>query len=172
MDQPTLKLWRTASGPAAWRIRLARQKKARRKLLNDQMYRPKWAWHLCRISENTMRLLVDGVWHDQRYDTKSTGGLFVLRPDNEPGFAMNIAFTRKNAFAQIGVVRCDTPRPSNERGNVSSFAFRHQADRNSFRISVVSVGFSSGKKCPPFMACPCTFSAHFRQIPSEPPSCS
>src|SRR5581483_4004665 len=47
-----------------------------------------------------------------------------------------------------------------------------QADRNLIRRSVVSAGFSSGKKCPPWTACPRTSLAHFRQIPSAPPYCS
>jgi hypothetical protein len=34
--------------------------------------------------------------------------------------------------------------------------------------AAVSSGFSSGKKCPPFIACPCACGAHCRQIPGAP----
>ncbi|MGY4315042.1 hypothetical protein ACVWW1_004369 [Bradyrhizobium sp. JR3.5] len=51
-------------------------------------------------------------------------------------------------------------------------AVEYQADRNLVSISVVSAGFSSGKKWPPLTACPWMLSAHFRQIPNAPPSFS
>jgi hypothetical protein len=56
------------------------------------------------------------------------------------------------------------------RNQVRRPTFWRQADRNLVRISVVSAGFSSGKKCPPFTASPSTWSAHLRQIPNGPPS--
>ena len=34
--------------------------------------------------------------------------------------------------------------------------------------AAVSSGFSSGKKCPPFIACPSACGAHCRQIPGAP----
>jgi hypothetical protein len=46
----------------------------------------------------------------------------------------------------------------------------HRVDRNLARISAVSVGFSSGKKWPPFIACPFTLSAYFRRIPNVRPA--
>ncbi len=41
---------------------------------------------------------------------------------------------------------------------------------NCLMRTAVSSGFSSGKKWPPFTACPCTFGAHCFQMPSAPPS--
>src|SRR5215470_1906424 len=42
--------------------------------------------------------------------------------------------------------------------------------RNCLSRPAVSSGFSSGKKWPPFIACPCACRAHCRQMPSGPPS--
>src|SRR5580700_10427134 len=43
-----------------------------------------------------------------------------------------------------------------------------QAERNCLTRTSVSSGFSSGKKCPPFIACPSACGAHCRQIPGAP----
>ena len=44
------------------------------------------------------------------------------------------------------------------------------AERNVAMMAAVSSGFSSGKKWPPFIACPSARGAHWRQIPKGPPS--
>src|SRR5580692_866899 len=50
------------------------------------------------------------------------------------------------------------------------YAIDGYTERNCLTRTAVSSGFSSGKKWPPFIRCPCACGAHCRQMPSGPPS--
>ncbi|STW04440.1 glutathione S-transferase [Klebsiella grimontii] len=64
------------TGPGAFSIDRVLNKKCKHTILSENLKSEGISPRFCYLKEATMGQLVDGVWHDTWYDTKSTGGRF------------------------------------------------------------------------------------------------